>query len=95
MANAGNSPKDIVKRVMTFSLILMIFFALLTAFFPFPLEHIIVRRTQNDTVVTQQGQQVWAQIPGTLNYTLSKHVQVTVPPRDPDGQTQDFNLSKK
>jgi hypothetical protein len=55
MANAGNSPKAIVKTVMTFSLILMIFFALLTVFFPFPLEHIIERRTQNDTVVTQLG----------------------------------------
>jgi hypothetical protein len=54
MAKAGKrSPKAIVQTVMAFSLILTIFFALLTVFFPFPLEHIIDRRTQNDTVVTQ------------------------------------------
>ena len=46
MANANEtSTKSIVKTVMTFSFILMIFFGLLTAFFPFPLEAIIERRT--------------------------------------------------
>jgi len=52
MAKA-KTPKDIVKIVMTFSLILTVFFGLLTVFFPFPLEAIIERRTKNDTVVTQ------------------------------------------